>query len=122
MQDQMAPAATPQWADALEKANEVRFKRADIKRDLKAGRTTLEHLLTDPPEVILDVPVHELLTWLPGIKRKRALRILGGIVYSEAMTVGRLGEATRRKVVEKVAHHQPTRDRYVGGHYGAAAA
>lgn len=115
-------ATSPQWADALQKANAVRYARADYKRELKAGERTAKDLLLDPPDLALDVPVHEVLTWLPGIKRTRALRILSGLVYAEGMTLGRLGPATRQRIYERIQHHQPTYQRYAAAHYREAAA
>jgi hypothetical protein len=35
--------------DALSKANEVRARRAQLKRDLKSGRVLLAALMVDPP-------------------------------------------------------------------------
>ena len=38
---------------ALRRANEIRSKRAQLKRDLKAGKTRVESLLRDPPDYVL---------------------------------------------------------------------
>ena len=37
---------------ALEAANEIRTRRAQLKRDLKAGKVQIEGLLLDPPEYL----------------------------------------------------------------------
>ena len=37
---------------ALKRANEVRTARAQLKRDLKAGRRSIHDLLLDPPEYV----------------------------------------------------------------------
>lgn len=117
------PTATPvpQWRKALDKGNSVRMERAEYKRELRAGKHTARSLLLDPPEVAHDVSVWEVLTWLPGIKRKRALRILNGIVFSEGMTLGRLSLKTRMRIYERVEHYQPTYGRFQAAHYGEAA-
>ena len=36
--------------DALQRANEIRSKRAQLKRDLKGSRASIHQLLLDPPE------------------------------------------------------------------------
>lgn len=100
--------SVPQWRKALDKGNSVRMKRAEYKRELRAGKHTAQSLLLDPPGIALDVSVWEVLTWLPGIKRKRALRILSGIVFSDGMTLGRLSLKTRMRIYERVKHYQPT--------------
>lgn len=107
----------PQWADALERANRVRFARADIKKKLKSGRCTLAQLLDDPPPELVGVPVVEFLTWLPGIQRKRALRIVKGLILTESLTVDCVSPSTRVRLVRRVRHYQPTPHLYSTGHY-----
>ena len=41
-----------QRMDALQRANEIRTRRAQLKRDLKAGRVSIQTLLTSPPEYV----------------------------------------------------------------------
>ena len=46
-----APARSlDQRMEALQRANDVRVRRAQLKRDLKAGRASIETILLDPPE------------------------------------------------------------------------
>lgn len=105
MQTQQAP---PQWKTAMNKGNAVRYARADYKRDLKNGDKTSRDLLLDPPDFVLNVPIVDLLTWIPGIKRTRALRIMRGIVFQEGMPMQRLSPATREKLYKQVEHYRPT--------------
>lgn len=108
-QQLMTPTApTPQWRDALNKGNAVRTRRANYKRDMRAGKKTSADLLLSPPDCALDVKVVDVLQWIPGIKRKRALNVLSGIVYSESMTLRRLSSTTRRKLYNRVEHYRPT--------------
>jgi hypothetical protein len=51
---------------ALVRANHVRLVRADLKRQVKAGRD-LRALILDPPEVLLTADVFTLLQWLPRV-------------------------------------------------------
>ena len=41
--------SSTQRMEALRRANEVRSRRARLKRDLKAGRQTIHVLLLEPP-------------------------------------------------------------------------
>ena len=38
--------------DALARANQIRIQRAQLKRDLKAGRLSIHALLLEPPEYV----------------------------------------------------------------------
>ncbi|MEA2252915.1 MAG: hypothetical protein QOG70_3157, partial [Solirubrobacteraceae bacterium] len=35
--------------DALQRANDIRTRRAQLKKDLKAGRVSIHKLLLEPP-------------------------------------------------------------------------
>ena len=49
----VAPERTStQRMEALRRANVVRSRRAQLKRDLKAGRQTIHVLLLEPPEYL----------------------------------------------------------------------
>jgi hypothetical protein len=50
-----------QRMDALRRANEVRALRAQLKRDLKAGRVWLGALLLDPPPFLETAKVFDML-------------------------------------------------------------
>lgn len=98
----------PQWRNALDKGNQIRYARADYKRDMKAGRKTSADLLLEPPELALDVKVVDVLTWIPGIKRSRALKVMAGLIFQEGMPLRRLSPSTRRKLYNRVEHYRPT--------------
>jgi hypothetical protein len=38
--------------EALKRANEIRVRRAQLKKDLKDGRLHIEEVLRDPPEYV----------------------------------------------------------------------
>lgn len=98
----------PQWQMALDKGNSVRKARAEYKRALKAGEKTSRDLLLNPPDLALDVKIVDVLQWIPGIKRTRALRIMRGIVFQEGTPMHRLSPATRQKLYGQVEHYRPT--------------
>lgn len=106
-QVEMEMTTAPQWKAALEKANELRGARAQYKRDMKSGEVTSRELLLDPPELALDVKIVDILQWIPGVKRKRALQVMAGIIYQEGMPLRRLSLSTRRKLYDQVEHYRP---------------
>ncbi len=60
------PERSPdQRIDALNMANEIRTRRAQLKRDLKAGRTSIATLLLDPPAYLQTAEVRQQITDLP---------------------------------------------------------
>ena len=50
---------------ALERANGIRSARAQLKRDLKAGRVKITELLAKPPEYVLTAKVFDMLLAVP---------------------------------------------------------
>jgi transposase len=71
------PLTEEQRRQALEKAAIARRKRAELKEELKAGRTTLADLLertTD--EIVGKMKVSTVLESLPGVGRVRAKKIM----------------------------------------------
>src|SRR5215217_9646724 len=65
-----------QRMDALQRANEIRTRRATLKRDLKAGRAQIHGLLLDPPPYVLTAKVFDLLLAVPKYGRVKVNRIL----------------------------------------------
>ena len=56
--------------DALGRANEVRALRAQLKRDLKAGRVSIGALLLDPPPYLETAKVFDMLLALPKVRAR----------------------------------------------------
>ena len=46
---------------ALRRANEIRVKRAKLKKDLKAGTVQTETILKNPPEYVETAKVFDIL-------------------------------------------------------------
>lgn len=86
-----------QSMDALRKANQVRYERADLKRDLIAGTVTLAQVLER--ECVENAPVRDVLAWQPGWGTYRITRVLNDIGISLFATVGRLTARQRRALV-----------------------
>ena len=47
--------------EALSRANHIRVRRAQLKRDLKAGRVRIGDLIADPPDEVLTAKVYDML-------------------------------------------------------------
>ncbi|HZG49636.1 MAG TPA: integration host factor, actinobacterial type [Thermoleophilaceae bacterium] len=88
-----------QRMEALKRANEVRTRRARLKRDLKAGRVQIHGLLLDPPEYLLTAKVFDLLLAVPKYGRVKVNRILTHCRISPSKTIGGLSQRQRDELV-----------------------
>ena len=88
-----------QRMEALARANEVRTRRARLKRDLKAGRMQIHGLLLDPPEYLLTAKVFDLLLAVPKYGRVKVNRILTHCRISPSKTIGGLSQRQRDELV-----------------------
>jgi hypothetical protein len=88
-----------QRMDALKRANDIRTRRARLKRDLKAGRTQIHGLLLDPPEYLQTAKVFDLLLAVPKYGRVKVNRILTQCRISPSKTIGGLSERQRNELV-----------------------
>lgn len=87
---------------ALKRANGIRSARASLKRDLKAGRTTIHDLLHSPPEYVLTAKVFDMLLAVPKYGRVKANRVLQQCRVSPAKTIGGLSERQRRELIDRL--------------------
>src|SRR3954468_23299815 len=88
-----------QRMDALQRANEIRTKRAKLKRDLKAGRYSIHNLLLEPPEYVGTAKVVDMLLAVPKYGRVKVDKILRQCKISPSKTVGGLSERQRNELV-----------------------
>ena len=65
-----------QRMQALQRANDIRSRRAQLKRDLKAGRQPIDELLLAPPEYLETAKVFDLLLAVPKYGRVKVNKIL----------------------------------------------
>lgn len=73
-----------QRREALEYANEIRMRRAQLKRDLTAGRQSLVPLVLDPPEWAHSMKVFEALMACHRVGQVKALKLLNRAGMSPA--------------------------------------
>ena len=89
-----------QRMDALQRANEIRTQRAQLKRDLRAGKLSIDQLLLDPPEYLETAKVFDMLLAVPKYGRVKANKILQQCRISPSKTVGGLSERQRTEIVD----------------------
>jgi len=85
--------------DALQRANSIRTARAQLKRDLKAGRMSIHDLLLEPPEFIETAKVFDMLLAVPKYGRVKVNKILQTCRISPSKTIGGLSERQRTELV-----------------------
>ena len=88
-----------QRMDALNKANDVRVKRAQLKKDLKDGRVRIEQILGSPPEYVSTAKVIDILMAVPKFGRVKAARFLNTCRISQSKTVGGLSDRQRAELI-----------------------
>src|SRR5213075_2304437 len=84
---------------ALRRANEIRSARAQLKRDLKAGKAKVEQLLLDPPDYVLSAKAFDMILAVPKYGRVKANKILTQCRISPSKTIGGLSERQRGELV-----------------------
>ena len=89
-----------QRMDALQKANVIRTRRAQLKRDLKAGRVSIHTLLLEPPEYLETAKVFDMLLAVPKYGKVKATRFINHCRISQGKTVGGLSERQRNELME----------------------
>src|SRR5688572_24693281 len=96
----MTTTATPersleQRLEALNRANDVRTARARLKKDLKAGRRSIDSLLVHPPDFILTMKLFDLLLHVPKWGRVKVTKALKETRISPSKTIGGMSERQR---------------------------
>src|SRR4029450_695072 len=112
-----APARSlDQRMEALKRANDIRVRRAQLKKDLKDGQVQIEETLLDPPEYVSTAKVFDMLMAVPKFGRVKAARLLNPCRISQSKTgVGLCARARSSSICS------PTGDAPSGRIYPAAA-
>jgi hypothetical protein len=84
---------------ALKRANEIRTRRAKLKRDLRSGHTNPQGLLLSPPEYVLTAKVSEMLLAVPKYGHVKVNKILAQCRISPSKTIGGLSPRQRAELV-----------------------
>lgn len=88
-----------QRMSALQHANEIRTARANLKKELRSGQTSILDLLQSPPEYILTAKLFDLLLAVPKYGQVKAYRILNRSRISPTKTIGGLSERQRKEII-----------------------
>ena len=88
-----------QRMDALQRANEIRTRRAQLKRDLKGGRARIHDLLLEPPEYVETAKVFDMLLAVPKYGRVKVNKVLVQCRISPSKTIGGLSQRQRTELV-----------------------
>ena len=91
-----------QRMEALRRANDIRSKRAQLKRDLKGNKVKIQTLLMDPPEYVQTAKVIDMLMAVPKYGRVKTNRILNQCRISPSKTIGGLSERQRAELVAQL--------------------
>lgn len=102
----MPVAEKAQHLQALENANRIRLSRAQLKREVKAGKRTIAGILGPdvalPPETE-SMTVSELLCCRPRWGKTVTRRFLERLMIGEQVQLGALTSRQRRLIVEEPA-------------------
>lgn len=91
-----------QKQQALQKAQNMRSRRAAIREDLKSGKVTLKDILADPnDEVVQKMRVVYLLQSLPQVGKVTSRKIMEEIGIHESRRVQGLGKRQINALLEK---------------------
>jgi hypothetical protein len=85
---------------ALSKANRLRIYRARLKREMKAGRTTLYEIMCDPD--CATMKVYEAMLAQPKVGRIKANKALRRAAISPNKTLGGLTERQRLAILQEL--------------------
>ena len=88
-----------QRMEALKRANDIRVKRARLKKDLKDGSVSIEQILREPPEFVSTAKVFDMLMAVPKFGRVKAARFLNQCRISQSKTVGGLSDRQRAELI-----------------------
>ena len=98
--DRLPPSPDPsQRMSALARSNEVRARRAELKRELKAGRKSIDAVLLDPPTYIETAKVFDILLTIPGYGRVKVNKVLTHCRIASSKTIAGLSERQRRELI-----------------------
>lgn len=99
------PAQAPersldQRMEALRRANDIRSRRAQLKKDLKSGEMDISTVISSPPEYVLTAKVFDMLLAVPKYGKVKATRFLNTCRISQGKTIGGLSDRQRSELLE----------------------
>ena len=88
-----------QRMDALQRANQIRTQRAQLKKRPEGGPGVDSPLLQEPPEYLETAKVFDMLLAVPKYGRVKANKVLQQCRISPSKTIGGLSERQRTELV-----------------------
>ena len=98
-QAQAPQRSLDQRMEALKRANDIRVRRAQLKKDLKDGSVQIEEVLRRPPTYVETAKVFDILMAVPKFGRVKAAKLLNQCRISQSKTVGGLSERQRGELI-----------------------
>jgi len=102
-----AIAYGPQHMRALQRANEVRLARANLKRRVTYGETTAAAVILNSPWEAESMAVAELLMSQRRWGHTRARRFLAGVPMTETKTIGSMTDRQRQNLAAMLEAQTP---------------
>ena len=96
-----------QRRSALIAGNAIRTRRAELKRDITAGRVQTIDVIAEPPEYALTMPVIDLLLATRGVGKIRARDIMARCAVFDLATLGSLSDGQRVRMRAKIGIRLP---------------
>ena len=112
----------PQHLRALQRANEVRLARAELKRRVSAGELTVSEVVLTVPWETESMTISDLLTAQRRWGHTRCRRFLQGVPMSESKTVGSMTDRQRNAIASMLDGATSTTPAAVRAPVGALAA
>lgn len=94
----LPPQSLEQRRKALVRANDIRSKRAQLKRDLHAGRVSVHDILLEPPEWADTMKVFDVLLAVPKYGRVKVNKIMQLCRASPSKTLGGMTHRQRTEL------------------------
>jgi hypothetical protein len=88
-----------QHMQALALANEIRFKRADVKRAIRGGSLTIREVFEDPADYLATMPLDSLLRAVRGLGMRKIIRICNAAKVAPAREIGKLTVRQRAELL-----------------------
>jgi hypothetical protein len=101
--DAIATAPAPQHMRALAQANRVRLARAELKRQVAEGETTVGDIVLECPWEAESMSIADLLMSQHRWGRTRCRRFLASIPMVETKTIGSMTERQRNELARRLS-------------------
>ena len=96
-------AQRPQHMEALERANQVRLARAELKRRVAEGDVTVAEVVLTCPPAAQSMAISDLLTCQRQWGRNRCRKFLATVPLSEAKTIGTMTQRQRKALASMLS-------------------